>query len=329
MYTTQELIDLAGQQGIKINRRVLSDWAKRELIAHPQPRGQGRGRGMLYQWPSDTLDRVTIIAPVMKGFHSEAFAVMVLWFYGFDLPLSKVQNAILSTRELFIALAVLRETMVTDIGKSASAEDQADWVSRLAVKMAPRHQEADKLEAFFHIFVIDRPDVNIVYDISRSIMEQEARGRYPTRKEIRRFLDFFRKDIPINLLLDQAAAKSEDEWLKARDQWIHILHLLRRVSRKLELNRADFRLVGYQFTLMIAPLIFLVLLVGNNPQKRKWLASIHKILRTFDTLFREESDDVNVIRASILRRVEYEATIPLRRLKLRKLRLPRAPRSSL
>lgn len=76
MYETKNLIEAARERGITTSRRKLSDWANRSLIAHPIRHGRGRGKGVLFEWPNDTLERINAIFPAMEGFHDERFAIM-------------------------------------------------------------------------------------------------------------------------------------------------------------------------------------------------------------------------------------------------------------
>lgn len=327
MHTTNELIQLAAQQGISVTRRTLSDWSARELIAHPTQHGRGRGPGARYDWSDDTLDRVALIAPAMKGFHRESFAVMLLWFNGFDVPMAKVRHAILSIRELFVYFAAMRDDMMAHVGASAPGDDQADWVSHQAVQIAGGdHEAADDMEAMFHLLVIDRPDANIIGSmIRRAVAEQSVSGRLPTRKDINGILRFVRQGIPVHTLLTTAAEKTDDEWLRARGQWLHVLRAARRLSGSMGLDRADFRPVGYQVTIGMAPVIFLALLLWDDPRKRRWLAILHQTSRQFKAWVGEEPEDADLIRAFILRRVEHmAATSKLGRLKPR---FPKPPKS--
>ena len=330
MYSTNQLIQLAAQQGITISRRTLSDWAARELISHPIQRGQGRGAGAIYEWSGDTLDRILLIAPVMKGFHNESFAVMLLWFNGLDVPMMKVRTAILSTREMFISFAAMRQDMISQIGASASRDDQADWVSHRAMQIAGgNHELADDLEAMFHLLVTDRPDANIITSmIRRAVAEHPLAGRLPTRKDINGVLNFFRQDIAIQKLVDNATEKPDDDWLRARRQWIHVLRTTRRFSESLGLNREDFRTMGYQAMIVIAPFIFLALLLWDDPRKRRWLAILNHSSLQFKKWAESEPDNADLIRAFILRRSEHMAvTSKLGRIKSwgPKPRKPRKP----
>ncbi len=140
-------------------------------------------------------------------------------------------------------LTAMRQDMISQIGASASRDEQADWVSHRAMQIAGgNHELADDLEAMFHLLVTDRPDANIITGmIRRAVSEHPLAGRLPTRKDINGVLNFFRQDIAIHKLVDNATEKPVDDWLRARRQWIHVLRTTRRFSESLGLNREDFR----------------------------------------------------------------------------------------
>ncbi|MDA8204552.1 MAG: hypothetical protein M0Z36_00650 [Thermaerobacter sp.] len=241
--------------------------------------------------------------------------------------MAKVRHAILSTRELFVSFAAMREDMMAHVGASGPGDDQADWVSHQAVQIAGGdHEAADDMEAMFHLLVIDRPDASIIASmIRRAVAEQPVSGRLPTRKDINGILKFARQRIPVHTLLATAAGKTDDEWLRARSQWLHVLRAARRLSGSLGIDRADFRAVGYQVTIGMAPLIFLVLLLWDDPRKRRWLMILHQASRQFKAWVDEEPEDADLIRAFILRRVEHMAATS--KLGRRKPRFPKPPKS--
>lgn len=104
-----------------------------------------------------------------------------------------------------------------------------------------------------------------------------------------------------------------------------MLRAVRRLSASLGLDRADFHPVGYQLTIGLPPLIFLVLLLWDDPRKRRWLAILHQASRQFKAWVDEEPEDADLIRAFILRRVEHMAATS--KLGRRKPRYPKPPKS--
>ena len=75
----------------------------------------------------------------------------------------------------------------------------------------------------------------------------------------------------------------------------------------------------------MAPLNFLVLLLWDDPRKRRWLAILHQASRQFKACVDEDPEDADLIGAFILRRVEHKAaTSTLGRLKPR---FPKPPKS--
>lgn len=307
IYDTDTLIALAQQRGIALHRRTLTDWAQRGLIAHPVRRGRGQGHGVRFEWPHDTLERIEAIAPAMKGFHDARFPVILLWLLGFDLPLTTVKMAMLSTRALFNSFAATRNEMIEHLGLSSSRDAQADWLSRYAVKMTGTAAMADDMEALFHLFIADYPDLGVIDSmIDRAAADQSMQR--PLRKTAKQAMNFLRHDFPLNTLISQAYAKSDSDWARARREWLQLLRSARRLSESLTLNQAAFRLVGYQFVVIVGPLVFLTLLIWQNPKKRHWLATIDKITRDFQDVSREEPALFSLLRSFILKRVYYAAS---------------------
>lgn len=308
VYDTDTLITLAQQRGIVLRRRTLTDWAHRGLIAQPVRRGRGRGHGVRFEWSHDTLERIEAIVPAMKGFHDARFPMILLWLLGFDVPVAPVKRAMLSTREFFDSLAVMREEMNEQLGPSSSRDDQADWLSGYAVRLAGTHTIlADDMEALFHLFLADHPDLEVIESMIDRAAADQSMQPLP-RNLIKKAMHFLRYDLPLNTMMEQAYATSDSDWLRARREWLQLLRAARRLSQSLTLNQTTFRLVGYQLVIIVGPLVFFTLLLLKNPNKRHWLATIDKITRDVQGISRESPELWAPIRAFILKRVRYAAS---------------------
>ncbi|WP_157782389.1 hypothetical protein [Sulfobacillus thermosulfidooxidans] len=250
--------------------------------------------------------------------HDDRFAIILLWLLGFEVPLDKVRSAIISTRGLFVSFAHFRSEMLKQLGASYSRDDEADWISQLAVQLADgRPDRAEDLEGIFHLFIGSRPNFNIICRmIQRSTKEQSVRA--PSKKEILSMLTFLRKNIPLHSVIDSASAKSDNEWLVARQEWLRILCSLRRLSSVLDLNQKEFRLEGYQLIILFGPLVFLTLLFLQDPQKKHWIIIFDKATRDLKSTLQNNPKLSDPIKAFFLRRAKHLAhQDKLRRLKLR------------
>lgn len=130
---------------------------------------------------------------------------MLWWVRGFEVFLDKVRTAITLTREAF------HRDVLEQLGASSSHDDEARWLSHVAVKCADEQPDrSEDLEGLFHLFVDNRPDPEIIDDWIRRSTEGQSM-RLLSKRKITFVLNFLREGIPLHSVIDTASAKSDND----------------------------------------------------------------------------------------------------------------------
>lgn len=82
----EELIADMAAHGFTITRSELARWHRADLIARPQRRSQGRGRGMVSIYPAGTAEQLRALCAVHRSEKRLPYVAWRLWWAGYDVP---------------------------------------------------------------------------------------------------------------------------------------------------------------------------------------------------------------------------------------------------
>jgi hypothetical protein len=82
----EELIAEMAAQGFTITRSELARWHRADLIARPQRRSQGRGRGMASIYPAETAEQLRALCVIHHSEKRLTYVAWRLWWAGYDVP---------------------------------------------------------------------------------------------------------------------------------------------------------------------------------------------------------------------------------------------------
>jgi len=115
--TTETVLHACAARGMTVSTSQLSRWASAGYIAQPRRIGLGRGRGTRELWQADIVERVSIIAPLMRPGKNVSHAVAwALLRRGYDVAPSLLRDVLGWYVERL-------ETMLTLRGYPADADD--------------------------------------------------------------------------------------------------------------------------------------------------------------------------------------------------------------
>lgn len=163
MIIEEDLIENLEKLGIPINKRALTDWRQKHYLPPLKSHGRGRGQGKVYYWSDqEVIQQAVLVDEMMLAEFQGKRINLILWFLGYEVPVSLIRNILLKGIDKF-------ELLMT--GGNRSGDKIEDYVSgfiskynRLTHKYPqfelPSDQRPGEMEILINILVNPEFDLN-------------------------------------------------------------------------------------------------------------------------------------------------------------------------